>query len=454
MRARIRISWLLRLGSALTMTFTGLKRAGGVETQGVTLATLVPRGWKRLKRHATMWVLGQSWLAPVIRSANGGQQSGPYPSLLIEALNFIHFGRWVVIAKPWWKLGEQGLPHLGPPQPRETMDYSLILFISNFNNDWRPYVDSFMDASEDDLGVMWADTPGWPAPKDVGWERFFAFVQKHVVPSSHYYSAYPDLATTDVKAALTVDRHVRAFVSFGESLPQGQSGNEAWCVAYDRLVTRLQRHLGYLDPTVAPDDRALGAEGGAHDSLTSLAPLPHWEADALRNTIATVLPAVSPFADVAGTHYARLAVISEVTDTELAAGSRPLSSAYLLMSADGDGSVSDDDDWLGALYEAFTTSGIGIGVIDDIWGRCYHFPANPSKQQFIDYLKRTILPPTIDFADYPYVSLSDVDRAVRTHATFTAFVFSHLDAKCADKRVAFGLDVAGTIPERGPGGGP
>jgi hypothetical protein len=403
-------------------------------SQGVTLVTLTPTRFQRFKQYLLLrWVLRYPSFTAAARRFKGRTQRGAGPGTILEALNFIHFGRWILIQKRpvrGWLL--PGLPRFDW-QPAERSDHGFMVFTSNFDDDWRDYVDTFMEATTDDLGVFWDKTPGWTTPTKAGFEGFFSFVDDHKIEHSHYYAAFPKLATANIKAALAVDRHVRSFAI--ENPPTGDCdetspGGSEWDHAFVLLVSTLQHSLGRISYSLPSYPATVGsvAGGQGHVAITSLAPIPVDGAQALHARIGkTMDEGSSPFAAVAGTHFARLAVISEVHDDTSNDLRRPLESGYVLLSADADRSGDGEDSWLIDLFDVWSTispTDTDETLIDLVWGSCYGFGVGRSRQQFVDYITETSFEPTVPFADYPQTSLWDIHRSLYTHWWFTELAFA------------------------------
>ena len=415
-------------------------------SQGVTLVTLMPLGWQRLYKYLSLrWVLGQPTFYNSLRRIKGREQRSSGPGAMLEALNFIHFGRWVVLNQhPYRGHRAQGLPRFrSAGQPPETIPYGLMLFTSNFDDDWEPYVDIFMEAAVDELGAFWDNMPDWQRPS-AGFEDFFEFVNRHTVPHGHYYSAFKNLATADIKAALFVDRHVRSFLNRTAGM-----SDPAWDLAYRRLITKLQRSLGTIaDSPGIPTKRATWSTSGQHLSLTSLAPLPRDRIELVQGAIASMNAKPSPFGDIHGTHFARLSIIESVTNGD---DKVPLASAYVLLSADADGRDASMLGWVGRLHQALSNTP-HPSLIDAIWGECYGFPPGATQEEFEQYIEATSFAPTVPFADYPRISLWDIERARLTHAAFTNGVVFRPLSPGVTRRDLF-EDFAHYLPPLAPPGG-
>jgi len=414
------------------------RRASTMDSQGVTLATLIPTGWSRLYMNLSLrWAGRYTSLFNAAQRFVGRSKKLRNAAPYIESLNFIHYGRWVIVKKgalKGWR--SAGLPRF-QGQPKEKSDHGLMLFMSNFDDEWARYVDTFMESALDDLGAFWNHTPGWTTPTKGGFEWFFRFVDTHTVAHVHYYSAFPRLATADIKAALDVDRHVRSF-----SIQTRHMDDAAWGRAFDQLIERLQHHLGTI--TWVPRSREYVDGGVDSIGLTSLAPFPLEHAETLRTSITDFFDAgASPFAAVPGTHFARLTIIDEIRDGNT---SRTLESGYLLMGADADGRPGEPNAWLGELFDVWSAiepPGTSGTLIDMVWGDCYGFGVGKSKAEFLDYIAATSFKATVPFADYPRTSLWDIHRALHTHQWFTEFAFDRARGEALGHSDFDGLVYAG-----------
>lgn len=177
-------------------------------------------------RWYTAWVnKAIFYLAPKIP----GKLSG------LKTLSLIHYARWVIIPR-------NGFPHLDDSQPREELNYSYMMFFSNFNGSWTQYVDSFTFAIPAGLNMFWKWNVRYP--KSVPMTPFHDYIRHNQIDTSHYYSAYPMAASNDVKAAKEIKTRLSDFAksSTGKSAEDFQK-------EYNRLLNSLQGHLGEMRPT-------------------------------------------------------------------------------------------------------------------------------------------------------------------------------------------------------------
>ena len=136
-------------------------------------------------------------------------------------LSFIHFARWVIITKDQF-------PFLGGSQEREKLKYDYVLFFSNFNGTWNQYID---------LNLFWHWSDKYPGAVPI--TPFKNYIQRVQFETDHYYSAYPNAATNDVKAAHRVQNAVDALAKVSTGMTP-----EEFAKAYLQFVVKVQCDLG------------------------------------------------------------------------------------------------------------------------------------------------------------------------------------------------------------------
>ena len=150
-------------------------------------------------------------------------------------LSMIHYARWVIVTP-------RDFPRVEASQPEEELEYSYMLFMSNFNGSWAQYVDSFSAAIPDGLDLLWWRNVGWP--NSVPEQPFHRYVNHNQIWTNHYYNAYPMAASNDVKAAKRVKEGVRDLARLSETAAPDVFKRE-----YDQLLKSLQHDLGQMAPT-------------------------------------------------------------------------------------------------------------------------------------------------------------------------------------------------------------
>lgn len=150
-------------------------------------------------------------------------------------LSMIHYARWVIVSS-------KDFPRLSAQQPHERLDYSYMLFFSNFNGSWEQYVDSFSAAIPSGLDLLWWQNVGWP--KAVPEQPFHRYVTHNQIWTNHYYNAYPMAASNDVKAAARVRTGLLKLMK-----DTGKAAPDAFLAAYTQLLRDLQHDLSAIGPS-------------------------------------------------------------------------------------------------------------------------------------------------------------------------------------------------------------
>ncbi|MDB5962974.1 MAG: hypothetical protein JWP59_4268 [Massilia sp.] len=171
------------------------------------------------------------WLNKLILSI-----AGKKPQFLkgLTVLSLIHYAGWVLI-------GRKQFPHLDEAQPKENLQYSYMMFFSNFNGSWNQYVDSFTFAIPSGLDLFWKFNIRYP--HSVPLTPFHKYIQFNQVQTSHYYNAYPMATANDVKAAARVKD---ALIEFDAKFARAQP--EQFAAEYRALLRALQCDLGDMYP--------------------------------------------------------------------------------------------------------------------------------------------------------------------------------------------------------------
>ncbi len=145
-------------------------------------------------------------------------------------LSFIEFARWVIIPRT-------GFPRPDASRPEEELKYDYLLFFSNFNGTWNQYIDAFSAVLFDGLNMIWRWSEKFPGSVPV--TPFKNYISQVQFDTDYYYTAYPNAAANDLKAAHIVQ------AAFDEL-----EGKAAACTpqefsaAYLRFVIQVQANLG------------------------------------------------------------------------------------------------------------------------------------------------------------------------------------------------------------------
>lgn len=145
-------------------------------------------------------------------------------------LSFIHFARWVIVPR-------NRFPFLANGQHKEQLQYDYLLFFSNFNGTWNQYIDAFSAVLSKGLNATWRWSEKYPGSVPV--TPFKEYIARVQFDTDYYYSAYPDAAINDVKAAHQVQT---AFDTLATNSAHMQP--DEFQRAYLRFLISVQTNLG------------------------------------------------------------------------------------------------------------------------------------------------------------------------------------------------------------------
>lgn len=142
----------------------------------------------------------------------------------LQTLSFIHYARWTVIKR--FPNGAGG----------ERLRYSYLFFESNFNGTWEEYIDAFSEVVPWRMRSIWFTSFGFPGPLPVG--PFKDYIRKNEFVANHYWSAYPEAATTEVLSAGRLAAALDGLHAEAASMTPQQ-----FRAAYERMLTSVQHDL-------------------------------------------------------------------------------------------------------------------------------------------------------------------------------------------------------------------
>jgi hypothetical protein len=170
--------------------------------------------------------------------------------------------------------------------------------------------------------------------------------------------------------------------------------------------------------------------------LTILAPIvedDHLEishAIELRDYLAT-LPKdeTSPFAQVPGTHLARLVVMDDVVYVGAPACEEHLKNRYLVFEANFDGDLDPYLQQLALKVPDFVQS---------VWQHCVGYPGTKDVNAFVEYMKKCRIETTFFFADVNDRTLGQTLKALQVQTALAHFIERHQGLAAAELQQAFG----------------
>ncbi len=170
------------------------------------ISILKPGLVRRVTLRIALWLIGEL--------ATHLSQPG-----FLNKIGTIHFARWVLL----------------PGTDR-------LVFLSNYDGSWQSYLEDFIARLHDGLSSIWSNTRDFPRTANLivggasDGTRFKRWARRQQVPTRFWYSAYPDLTTSRIRANAAI-RHGFASASseseaatwlalFGYALPETVESEE------------------------------------------------------------------------------------------------------------------------------------------------------------------------------------------------------------------------------------
>src|SRR5579884_3477743 len=102
------------------------------KAQAITVLSPIKPFW-------SLWLRILFWLTRTFPSLTGP----------LRQLSFIHYARWNILTR---------IPYNGPPQKPERLNYTYLLFTSNFNGTWDQYIDAFSYTVPRQMSWIWGSS--------------------------------------------------------------------------------------------------------------------------------------------------------------------------------------------------------------------------------------------------------------------------------------------------------
>lgn len=180
-----------------------------IEGKATAITVLNP-----VKRWGPIWLWLVFWIGRHI----------PATLRSLERLSFIHYARWVVIK------------HFPGEDGGQRLNYSYLMFESNFNGTWDQYIDAFSEVVAFSMRAIWGSSFGFPGPLPV--EPFKAYIRHNELVANHYWSAYPGATTTEILSAARVQSTLEDFIRSSAGLEP-----EAFRASYESFLAAMQGDL-------------------------------------------------------------------------------------------------------------------------------------------------------------------------------------------------------------------
>lgn len=362
----------------------------------------------------------------------------PPQTAQLKRLNFLHSAGWYAVGR---------FPRAGGP--RESRQRRWMLFCSNFNQSWESYVQSFLDVLADGIYTTWGSSLDFPAfPNPGSRYEMVEWYETKLVPTQHYYSAYPWAATSDVRASLRAGRELIAFALgqsglqriVGSSTPHDSNRRRSLPTEVEGLVVRLQHCIVPLDlPAELPQVALAPTTANGMGNVVSLLPIAAGREQAVLDALQHLSEAPSPFQRIAGTHFARLAVIDRNDVGRAHQQGFQLRRSWLVLAADYDHQVdgrrrAERRPQERSERHRFLSSVMAAPGLSEVWDAC-GLPISPSHRD--ELAEEGVVRPMILFQDYPDRTLREVLDALDVVRSFVDLL---LDRAGSGADTAAGVD--------------
>lgn len=118
-----------------------------------------------------------------------------------------HFARFLVL---------HDLVYQGPPQVRDSLQSAYLIFVSNFDGDLEPYLQSMLDLMSSEAEEVWGLCVGFPGTADR--DEFFAYLLHNQIDTTFFVSAYPGATVPQVDSSLKLRRRVADFAIAAQAM--------------------------------------------------------------------------------------------------------------------------------------------------------------------------------------------------------------------------------------------
>jgi deferrochelatase/peroxidase EfeB len=151
----------------------------------------------------------------------------------LGTLGTIHFARWVMV------------PHTGD-----------LLFLSNYGGSWESYLEDFITKAHNGLTGVWSNTVGFPKTSNLiedgasDGARFKRWARRQQTPTGFWYSAYPDLTTTNIRTNAAIRQGLGTILTEEEASRWlalfGSAARPASALEVNQIQSLIFGGLGFL----------------------------------------------------------------------------------------------------------------------------------------------------------------------------------------------------------------
>ena len=154
--------------------------------RAVTAVTPLRRGW-------SVWLHGLFWFAP---------RYVPWLVAPLIKMQVIHVGRWSIVRK---------VPSRDRPGKWQRLPRTTLLFETNFDGAWRPYIEDFGRLMPLEWRGIWWGAVDFPGPLPVS--GLLSWIEDYDRRTAHYYSAHAHETLEGTLAALELERRLVEFAA-------------------------------------------------------------------------------------------------------------------------------------------------------------------------------------------------------------------------------------------------
>jgi hypothetical protein len=178
----------------------------------LTVLTPVPLWW-------AVWVRF-TWM---VAAVSGGLLQRP-----LRALSFIQSAHWSLVGR--WPRDPAVAPDRAAPR--------TLVFLTTFDGSSIQYIDAFVRAVPVQIEGLYGGARGFPGP--FRFRPVARYIDEHVHPVDHAWTAEPEATTTTIAQALALRGRFTAF----ERRADPRWSDERFAMEWERFLTDVQNLVG------------------------------------------------------------------------------------------------------------------------------------------------------------------------------------------------------------------
>ncbi len=156
------------------------------------------------------------WRVPLLRFAFRLGRAFPVIEKAIPEMKVIHLARWSIVER---------VPSRDRPGAWQRLRRPCLLFESNFDGPWEPYIEDFARVMPIQWRLIWGGAIAFPGPLPV--TGLLAYITAHDCRAEHYYSAHAHETLEGTLAALELEPRLKQFAAATRDLTPDEF-HEQW----------------------------------------------------------------------------------------------------------------------------------------------------------------------------------------------------------------------------------